>query len=180
MTYSSIDQLLLVTTSTPDGDFHMLIDQSDIVRASGFGSADQLIRRFDTSVSVHDIRRIDAHPHTRHIAAYYNGDTQALARIPSQQHGTDFQKRVWQAMCTIPYGQTLSYALLAEASGNIKAVRAAGTICGLNRLILLVPCHRVIKSDGTIGSYLYGSAIKQSLLNHEKICAKQSFSKTSS
>jgi methylated-DNA-[protein]-cysteine S-methyltransferase len=102
------------------------------------------------------------------VRAYYKGDAAALDAIPRSQDGSDFQKRVWQAIGAIPYGSTLSYKQLAASSGNPAAIRAAGTICGLNRLILLVPCHRILKSDGSIGSYLYGPAIKTSLLRHEK------------
>ena len=74
---------------------------------------------------------------------------------------------IWDVISAVPYGKTISYKTLAKASGNPAAIRAAGTVCGLNRLILLIPCHRVLKSDGSIGSYLYGPKIKESLLRHE-------------
>lgn len=157
-----------VTTTTPDGEFHMIIDQHDIVRASGFGSADDLLNRFDPALSIDTIEYINQHHYQQLITDYYDGNKAALSRIPRQQAGTDFQKNVWNAMSTIPYGQTISYKALAAASGNPSAIRAAGTICGRNRLVLLVPCHRVLKSDGSVGSYLYGPAIKESLLRREK------------
>ncbi|RYF29245.1 MAG: methylated-DNA--[protein]-cysteine S-methyltransferase [Chloroflexi bacterium] len=160
--------LRITTTITPDGEFHMIIDQNDIVRASGFGSADNLLHRFDSALSIDTIEHVNQHQYQQLITDYYDGNKAALSRIPHRQAGTDFQKSVWNAMSTIPYGQTVSYKALAAASGNPSAIRAAGTICGRSRLILLVPCHRVLKSDGSIGSYLYGPAIKESLLRHEK------------
>lgn len=158
----------IITTDTPDGAFHMIIDQADIVRASGYGTAINLVQRLDPTMELNGMQQIPVHPYQQQLADYYNGDTTALAQIPHRQDGTEFQKKVWHAMSTIPYGKTMSYKMLAEASGSASAIRAAGTICGLNRLILLIPCHRIIKSDGTIGSYLYGTVIKQSLLDHEK------------
>lgn len=157
-----------VTTTTPDGSFHMIIDQHDIVRASGFGPAGHLVQRLDPSMTIKSIVQLNQHQYQTFITAYYDGDKNALAQIPCHQMGTDFQTSVWDAMSTIPYGQTISYKALAAASGNPSAIRAAGTICGRNRLVLLVPCHRVLKSDGSVGSYLYGPAIKESLLRREK------------
>ncbi|OGL22410.1 hypothetical protein A2707_03750 [Candidatus Saccharibacteria bacterium RIFCSPHIGHO2_01_FULL_45_15] len=159
--------LRIITSNTPDGDFHMVVDGDDVVRASGYGSTGDLIKRYDSLLDVTTVTHTDNHPYLDDVSAYYNGDTTALDKIPRLQDGTEFQKRVWQAMSDIPYGHTLSYKQLAEASGNPAAIRAAGTICGLNRLILLVPCHRILKSNGSIGNYLYGQAIKESLLRHE-------------
>lgn len=156
-----------MTVSTPDDQFHIIIDDNDIARASGFGSTIDLIKRLDSSLDSSTVTQIKNHPYQNHVSDYYSGDGTALDKIPHSQIGTEFQNRVWHAMSAIPCGQTLSYKRLADISGNPTAIRAAGTICGLNKLILLVPCHRILKSDGSIGNYLYGPAIKQSLLRHE-------------
>jgi methylated-DNA-[protein]-cysteine S-methyltransferase len=162
-----MQSLQSITTSTPDGDFHMIIDQDDIVRASGFGSIDDLATRLPDELRGITIEPVADHPYQSHITDYFNGDASALDRIAHGQTGTEFQQKVWQAISAIGHGKTLSYKQLADASGNPAAIRAAGTICGLNKLVLLVPCHRVLKSDGSIGSYLYGPTIKESLLRRE-------------
>ena len=159
--------MLAITTVTPDGDFHMLLDANDVVRVSGYGELNALALRLPMELQGSPLERVAIHPHQRLIEAYYAGDKTALDRIPRMQQGSDFQGRVWEAISSVGYGETVSYKQLADRSGSPAAVRAAGTICGLNRLILLVPCHRILKSDGGIGSYLYGPKIKESLLRHE-------------
>ena len=67
----------------------------------------------------------------------------------------------------IPYGKTISYKELADLAGSPGGVRATGTACGKNKLVLLIPCYRVLRSDGAVGDYLYGAEIKESLLRHE-------------
>lgn len=162
-----MDTLRYITCETPDGAFHIIIDENDIARASGFGSLIDLQGRLPLELRDVSLESVTNHPYEALVTAYYNGDSSALDKIPRHQEGSDFQEKVWQAISSIPYGKTMSYKELADASGNPAAIRAAGTICGLNKLILLVPCHRILKSDGGVGSYLYGPEIKTSLLHHE-------------
>ena len=82
--------------------------------------------------------------------------------------GTDFQKRVWQELLNIPYGQTRAYKEIAKAIANEKAVRAVATAIGKNPLMIIIPCHRVIGSDGKLRGYAYGLDIKENLLALEK------------
>jgi len=88
--------------------------------------------------------------------------------IPLDVRGTAFQERVWQALRRIPAGETRSYAQIAAAAGNPKAVRAAGSANGANHVAVLIPCHRVVRSDGALGGYAYGQDIKRELLRREK------------
>ena len=88
--------------------------------------------------------------------------------IPLDVRGTAFQERIWQELRRIPAGETRSYAELAAAAGRPKAVRAAGSANGANNVAVLIPCHRVIRSDGSTGGYAYGPAIKQELLRRER------------
>ncbi|WP_201013591.1 methylated-DNA--[protein]-cysteine S-methyltransferase, partial [Candidatus Methanomethylophilus sp. 1R26] len=74
------------------------------------------------------------------------------------QEGTSFRLDVWRALSEIPYGKTVTYAELAEASGHPGAARAAGSACAANRIPIIVPCHRVVPSDGGVGSYLGGAS----------------------
>ena len=87
--------------------------------------------------------------------------------LPVDVAGTAFQQAVWAALRAIPAGETRSYAQLAAAVGRPAAVRAAGTACGDNGLAILVPCHRVLRSDGGLGGYAYGLERKRALLARE-------------
>lgn len=93
----------------------------------------------------------------------------AHVTLPMALPGTEFQQAVWQALCRIPRGQTISYKALAEAVGRPRAIRAAASACGANPLALIVPCHRVIASDGGMGGYKWGVAHKVELLRREQL-----------
>lgn len=88
--------------------------------------------------------------------------------VPLDVQGTAFQEAVWQELRRIPPGETRSYAQIAAAVGKPGAVRAAGSANGANNVAVLIPCHRVIRSDGSLGGYAYGLAIKQALLDKER------------
>jgi AraC family transcriptional regulator of adaptative response/methylated-DNA-[protein]-cysteine methyltransferase len=90
------------------------------------------------------------------------------AHIPLDVQGTAFQEAVWRELRRIPPGETRTYAQIAAAAGNPGAVRAAGTANGANHVAVLIPCHRVIRTDGTLGGYAYGLDIKTRLLDKER------------
>ncbi|MBT2188481.1 bifunctional DNA-binding transcriptional regulator/O6-methylguanine-DNA methyltransferase Ada [Sphingobium sp. H33] len=87
--------------------------------------------------------------------------------LPIDVAGTAFQQAVWQALRAIPAGETRSYGEIAAAIGKPGAVRAAGTACGDNNLAVVIPCHRVLRGDGSLGGYAYGIARKEALLRRE-------------
>jgi AraC family transcriptional regulator of adaptative response/methylated-DNA-[protein]-cysteine methyltransferase len=87
--------------------------------------------------------------------------------IPLDVRGTAFQQRVWAELRKIPPGETRSYAEIAAAAGKPKAVRATGSANGANNVAVLIPCHRVVRSDGSLGGYAYGLDIKRELLKRE-------------
>jgi AraC family transcriptional regulator, regulatory protein of adaptative response / methylated-DNA-[protein]-cysteine methyltransferase len=91
------------------------------------------------------------------------------AAIPLDVKGTAFQQRVWEELRRIPHGETRSYGELAAALGNPKASRAVGGANGANNVAVLIPCHRVIAADGSLGGYAYGLAIKAELLRREGV-----------
>jgi O-6-methylguanine DNA methyltransferase len=159
--------LQIISIFTPDGLFSMVADHTNIVRLSGFGEVGQLARRLPGELQGLSIRPVENHPYANQIKAYYDGNIAALTSIPQSQSGSSFQEQVWRAIYRIPVGHTLTYKQLAVASGHPAAVRAVGTACGANKLILLIPCHRILKSGGGIGSYLYGPDLKESLLRRE-------------
>lgn len=94
--------------------------------------------------------------------------------FPYQLEGTEFQKKVWDALCDIPYGQTRSYKDIAEAIGSPKAYRAVGMANNKNPIAIAVPCHRVIGSNGKLVGYAGGVDMKEHLLEMEnRICNKE-------
>lgn len=98
---------------------------------------------------------------------YFAGVRQEFSIPLDLSHGTAFQQMVWQALLTIPYGQTISYAELARRIHRPTAFRACANANGKNPISLIIPCHRVIASDGGLGGYTGGIGIKQTLLNLE-------------
>lgn len=101
------------------------------------------------------------------LEAYFNGEIRDFD-VPLNMQGTDFQRQVWQALNQVPYGETCSYADIANRIGNPKAVRAVGAANGKNPIPIIVPCHRVIGSSGKLTGYAGGLDIKVWLLEHEK------------
>lgn len=87
--------------------------------------------------------------------------------VPLDLRGTPFQRRVWEALTRIPVGQVTTYSALAASIGHPKASRAVGSAVGDNPVAVLVPCHRVIRKDGSMGGYAYGTDIKSALLHWE-------------
>ena len=99
-------------------------------------------------------------------AAYFAGKLQNFT-VPLRPAGTAFRQRVWEALCRIPYGQTASYRNIAERVGNPKAVRAVGGANHHNPIVILIPCHRVIGSDGSLTGFGGGLEAKKFLLGLE-------------
>lgn len=101
------------------------------------------------------------------LSEYLKGERKEFD-LPLNPEGTDFQKRVWRALCDIPYGETRSYKQIAEAIGNSNAVRAVGMANNRNPITIVVPCHRVIGADGKLVGYGGGLEMKEFLLRLEK------------
>jgi methylated-DNA-[protein]-cysteine S-methyltransferase len=104
----------------------------------------------------------------RQLKTYLSGQPVRFNYRLDLSFGTPFQQKVWRAMQTIPRGQTRSYAWLAKKIGQPKAVRAVGTACAANRLPIVIPCHRVIASNGSLGGFGGGLALKRRLLALER------------
>ena len=101
------------------------------------------------------------------LAEYFAGQRRHFT-LRTRLAGSDFQRRVWQALTTIPYGQTWTYAELADAVGRRDRIRAVGAANGRNPLAVVVPCHRVVGSDGSLTGYAGGLARKRFLLDLER------------
>lgn len=100
------------------------------------------------------------------LEEYFNGNRSEFT-FQLNPKGTDFQQRVWQELLQIPYGKTTSYLELSKKIGDVKAIRAVASANGKNPLWIVVPCHRVIGSDGSLTGYAGGLWRKQWLLEHE-------------
>jgi methylated-DNA-[protein]-cysteine S-methyltransferase len=109
------------------------------------------------------------------LRRYFEGDTGAIDHVPVELNGTVFQKKVWTALRRIPCGSTISYAELARRIGEPTAVRAVGAANGANPVALIVPCHRVIGSNGTLTGYGGGLGRKAWLLTHEGVTSPSLF-----
>lgn len=103
----------------------------------------------------------------KQLDEYFKGKRQSFS-LELQLEGTDFQKKVWEQLQRIPFGETSSYKKIAVAIGNEKAVRAVGGANGMNNIAIIIPCHRVIGADGDLVGFGGGLWRKVWLLNHEK------------
>lgn len=109
----------------------------------------------------------------KQLEDYFNGDLQDF-HLKLNPEGTDFQKKVWKKLLEIPYGETTSYLQLSKDLGDEKAIRAVASANGKNPLWIVVPCHRVIGSDGSLTGYAGGLHRKKWLLDHENPPSQQS------
>jgi AraC family transcriptional regulator of adaptative response/methylated-DNA-[protein]-cysteine methyltransferase len=106
------------------------------------------------------------------LADYFAGALRSFS-VPLVYPGSPFQRRVWEQLLLVPYGETRSYQQLASAVGNAAAVRAVGRANGLNRIAILIPCHRIVNKNGDLGGYGGGLRRKQYLLNLEQVGAER-------
>ncbi len=127
----------------------------------------ELRREFPKATLLHvrDGRDDFLAPRVRAVAALLSGQS---GKVDLELIGTAFQQRVWQALMKIPRGHTRSYAGLAQELGMPKGARAVARACAQNRLAVVVPCHRIVRSDGSLGGYRWGLPRKQALLNSER------------
>ena len=105
--------------------------------------------------------------HVRQIREHLSGRMPTLD-VPVDVQATAFQWKVWQALRDIPYGETQSYSEIARAVGSPRAVRAVGHACATNRVAVVIPCHRAVRQDGSLGGYRWGLERKQALLDRER------------
>ncbi|OBQ55007.1 methylated-DNA--[protein]-cysteine S-methyltransferase [Tamlana sp. s12] len=123
------------------------------------------------SISNSEAKETEIIPHvlkdcTRQLQEYFNGERQRF-QLPLNPEGTDFQKKVWKYLEQIPFGKSLSYLELSKQMDQPKAIRAVANANAKNPLWIIVPCHRVIGSGGSLTGYAGGLHRKQWLLNHE-------------
>ena len=157
------------TNETPAGPLGLLVDDDGVVIAAGFTTADNLVERLRPELAGgHDIvTRDELGTVSQLVERYLDGELDALDRIPVNQPGTELQHEVWSSLRAIPAGETRTYTELAAMTSRPRAIRAAGTACGRNLIAPMVPCHRALRTDGSLGGYYYGLDVKRWLLAHE-------------
>lgn len=180
--------MLTATIPTPPGPFTLVADDDGAVVASGWapdaatlletigparlpqvaaalasGELERRDERDATAQPGHD--GLDAI--SQAVRDYVAGDTRAIDAVAVAQVGSPFIARAWQQLRAIPAGEPQTYAQLAESCGRPTAIRAAGSACARNTVALFVPCHRVLRTGGELGGFLYGLDVKRWLLDHE-------------
>jgi methylated-DNA-[protein]-cysteine S-methyltransferase len=163
---------LIDRIKTPIGTVIIAADPEGKLRATLFAENEQIVRRYlrlQHGESGFTLEQAD-NPHnlSETITRYFAGELDAIDRIPVETGGTTFQREVWRALREIRCGTTTSYGALAKRIGRPAAVRAVGLANGANPVAVVVPCHRVIGSNGSLTGYGGGIERKRWLLDHEK------------
>lgn len=164
---------IIQTLDTPDGPFTVLEDTEGRVLASGWtDDAERIVARLadrhrPERVVAGAVRAAEA------VDAFYDGQVEHAMQVPVRQFGTDLFAEGWRQLRAIPAGSVLTYTELASAMGRPEAIRAAASVCARNAPALFVPCHRVLRSDGTLGGFAWGLDVKRSLLERESVGATE-------
>lgn len=156
---------IIQTLDTPDGLFALVVDARQRVLASGWtGDHRALLGRLTTPPA--EVREGETEAAAA-VHAYYAGDLAAIDTVAVHQHGTALQLAGWAALRRIAPGRPLSYSAFAAELGRPSAVRAAASICARNAPALFVPCHRVLRGDGSLGGFAWGTDVKRALQARE-------------
>lgn len=157
------------TISTPTGPFTMVVDDDGQVLASGWHADPDYLNalvhksiRPDTLVGKPDLGAVSAA-----AEAYHRGDITAIDDIAVKQRSGEFLEHAWDVLRQVPAGDPVSYTEYARLSGRPAAIRGAASACARNAAALFVPCHRVLRSDRSLGGFRYGLEVKSWLLTHE-------------
>jgi methylated-DNA-[protein]-cysteine S-methyltransferase len=169
MTDAQPSALTLQRMATPIGEALIVTDEDGVLRAFNWRDyEDRMLAWLGRHYPRTPLREGRSAPAVHEaFGRYFGGAPRALDGLAWRASGTAFQLEVWAALCTIPVGETLSYAALAARIGRPSAVRAVGLANGANPISVLVPCHRVIGANGSLTGYGGGLPRKQWLLGHE-------------
>jgi len=157
------------TLDTPDGPFTVLEDAEGRVLASGWTDSPERIlgriaeRHRPGRVTDGRVASADA------VDAFYAGEVEHAMQVPVRQYGTELFTEGWRQLRLVPAGTVLTYTEFAAAMGRPDAIRAAASVCARNAPALFVPCHRVLRSDGTLGGFAWGLDVKRALLEREAV-----------
>jgi O-6-methylguanine DNA methyltransferase len=163
-------EFAVASLDTPLGQLQLAATRTGLLRVGlprqvGAGFAGAVRRGLGDGAQVEWLPALDKA--RSELDEYFRGQRRSFT-VELDLRGSDFQLRVWRALLAIPYGQTISYADVSRAIGREGAFRAVGAASGANPLAIVVPCHRVIAADGTLGGYGGGLELKRRLLALEK------------
>jgi methylated-DNA-[protein]-cysteine S-methyltransferase len=162
----------LERVDTPTGPMLIVTDDEQNLRALDWEDHEtrmmKLLRRYYGADAVRLCEGTRPSAVSRSLAAYFDGDLEAVADLPIATNGSDFQRTVWDALRRIPAGRSISYGALAAMIGRPTAARAVGLANGANPIAIVVPCHRVIGADASLTGYGGGLDRKRWLLAHER------------
>lgn len=156
------------TIDTQIGPFTAVVDADGAVLASGWTAAiDELMPQVHASLRPAELVEGDIGPVGDAIRRYHDGDLSAINDVVVRQRSGPFREHAWDVLRTVPAGAPVSYAEFAAKSGRPAAVRAAASACATNAAALFVPCHRVLRTDGSLGGFRWGVDVKRQLIAHE-------------
>ncbi len=160
-------ELLSTTMASPIGKLYLLTRGETVLGLNLSGFQDLLSSLSPQELEEKIAKGSKAAGITEKLSDYFDGDIRAINSIKVKQPGGDFSQAAWAAMRKIKAGTTESYSDLAHRTGSSAAVRAAGSACAKNKIAIIIPCHRIIKTGGAIGAYGWGVNKKLWLLQHE-------------
>lgn len=156
------------TLASPVGELAFALAADGALAALVFAGREELGRQLGAGAdAAADPARAEARQVAAELRAYFAGELKEFATPVAPAVGSEFQRRVWTALCRIPFGTTWSYARLAAEAGGVA--RAVGGANGANPVSIIVPCHRVIGADGSLTGYAGGLERKRWLLRHEGV-----------
>lgn len=166
--------ILASTVDTPDGAFTIVMTEGVVIASGWTTDVAHLVELIHQGMrpavgDVADTAEGDTAMAAARAAvvAYYDGDLSAPLAVPVRQQSGEFRMRAWEVLRRVEAGRPITYAEFAVRAGSPAAVRAAATACAQNAAALFVPCHRVLRSDGTPGGFRYGLDLKKRLLQRE-------------
>lgn len=159
----------VATIDTPAGPF-TAIEADGAVLASGWtANVDDLLGLVHRTLRPSTVvRRTDLGDITKAVIGYHEGDLTAIDSVPVRQRSGPFLDAAWAALRTVPAGAPVTYTEYAAIAGRPGAVRPAASACARNAAALFVPCHRVLRTDGTLGGFRWGLPTKRWLIEHER------------
>ena len=156
------------TLDTPIGPFTAVVDADGAVLASGWtASLDELVPQVHLSLRPDELAEGDLGAVGTAITRYHDGDLSAVDDVAVRRRSGAFLEHAWEVLRTVPAGAPVTYTEYAAKAGRPAAVRAAASACARNAAALFVPCHRVLRTDGTLGGFRWGLPAKRWLIAHE-------------
>jgi methylated-DNA-[protein]-cysteine S-methyltransferase len=155
------------TYDTPMGPFTAVVDEGTVLASGWTAELDDLVPLIHPTLRPADLRRGELGAVGDAIVAYHGGDLSAIDDVPVRQRSGTFLEHAWEILRSVPAGAPVTYTEYAAKAGRPAAVRAAASACARNAAALFVPCHRVVRTDGSLGGFRWGLDVKRGLLTHE-------------